>query len=157
MRIRLWNLLLGICLMNVVGSAQGEGFGVGVIVGEPTGISFKAWQTPTTAIDAAVAWSFAGRDAFHLHADYLIHNYRIIKLRRGKIPLYFGLGARLRLKDASHTNNDINLGIRIPIGLAYLLPNSPLDLFLEVVPIMNLIPATELDLNAAFGVRFFFR
>ena len=32
-----------------------QGFGIGLIVGEPTGLSAKKWLSDATAIDAAVA------------------------------------------------------------------------------------------------------
>jgi hypothetical protein len=38
--------------------AQDSGFGLGIIIGEPTGISAKQWTGSRTAIDGAVAWSF---------------------------------------------------------------------------------------------------
>ena len=46
-------------------------FGLGVMIGEPTGISGKYWLSPANAIDFAVAWSFANDANFHLHTDYL--------------------------------------------------------------------------------------
>ena len=36
---------------------QAEGFGLGVVLGEPTGISFKSWTSAHGAFDGAVAWS----------------------------------------------------------------------------------------------------
>ena len=51
-----------------------EGLGLGIILGEPTGISFKSWLSTTTAFDMAAAWSFVDEDALHLHGDYLVHN-----------------------------------------------------------------------------------
>lgn len=149
-------LLISLLLLCHNASAQSKGFGVGVIVGEPTGISVKAWQSKTGAIDGAIAWSFEGVDAFHLHADYLVHNFKIIRMRKGAMPLYFGLGARLRLRNDTNIDSDILLGIRVPFGGTYFFRNAPLDIFLEVVPILNLVPSTTLDLNAAFGVRIFF-
>ena len=132
------------------GSAQ-EGFGIGIIIGEPTGISFKNWLSPKTAIDGAAAWSFEGDDALHLHADYLFHNGNLTQVEGGKLLLYYGLGARLKLQDRSR------LGVRIPFGVAYLLHASPLDFFLELVPIMDLAPDTELEFNGGFGVRLYFK
>jgi hypothetical protein len=38
--------------------AQDQDFGLGFMLGEPTGISFKKWTGSKTAIDGAVAWSF---------------------------------------------------------------------------------------------------
>lgn len=128
----------------------GEGFGIGVIVGEPTGISFKNWLTAATAVDGGAAWSFEGKDAFHLHADYLFHNDKLAKVDQGKMLFYYGIGGRLKLQD------DSRLGVRIPFGVAYLLESAPFDFFLEIVPIMDLIPETELEFNGGFGVRIFF-
>ena len=49
--------------------AQVEGLGIGIIVGEPTGICGKLWLSGRTAIDGAAAWSFNKNGNLHLHAD----------------------------------------------------------------------------------------
>ena len=139
-----------ITFCSAAGTAQ-EGFGIGIIIGEPTGISFKNWLSPTRAVDGAAAWSFGGEDALHLHADYLFHNSNLARVESGKLLLYYGLGARLKLQDQSR------FGVRIPFGVAYLLEASPLDFFLEIVPIMDLAPDTELEFNGGFGARLYFK
>ncbi len=53
--------------------AQDRGFGLGVILGEPTGLSGKYWTSSTNAIDGGLAWSFRHAGFFHVHADYLWH------------------------------------------------------------------------------------
>jgi hypothetical protein len=131
--------------------AQSNGIGVGLIVGEPTGISGKYWTGSTTAFDAALAWSFVDENAFQIHADYLFHNIRLITISEGKLPFYYGIGARLK------TANDIKLGVRVPLGLAYLFQNVPIDIFVEVVPILDLIPKTDFQINAALGARYYFK
>ena len=68
------------------------------------------------------------------------------------LPLYFGVGGRLRLRD----NRDDDIGVRIPVGLAYMFADAPFDIFVEVVPILDLVPDTDFDLNAALGGRFYF-
>ncbi len=55
--------------------AQNSGLGVGMILGEPTGLSAKMWTGKMTAFDAAAAWSFGDEGALHLHADMLFHNF----------------------------------------------------------------------------------
>ena len=40
--------------------------------------------------------------------------------------------------------------------LNYIFETSPFDVFLEVVPVLDLAPDTEFDFNAAIGARFFF-
>ncbi|RMG63679.1 MAG: hypothetical protein D6715_10895 [Calditrichaeota bacterium] len=120
------------------------------MVGDPTGISGKVWLGPHTALDAGVAWSFRDESAFHLHGDYLFHNFGIFRVEKGILPLYYGIGGRIKLE------KDTRIGIRLPVGMNYLFEQSPVDLFLEVVPILELVPATELQFNAAIGVRYFF-
>lgn len=137
-------------LLTVSGLAQDKGFGVGFILGNPTGLSLKAWQTKTTAIDAAVAWSFGKYDALEVHADYLIHNYSIISVAKGRLPLYYGLGA------SGVFASEFALGIRGVVGLDYMFATVPLDVFLELVPSFQLVPKTDFYFDAGIGMRYFF-
>lgn len=141
--------LLSIIIISTI-NAQSRGVGLGLIVGEPTGISFKYWTGSTTAFDAALAWSFVDEGAFHIHADYIFHNMTLISVPEGKLPFYYGIGARIK------TAKDAKLGVRVPLGLAYLFQNAPVDIFLEIVPILNLAPKTDFNINAAIGARYFF-
>ncbi len=132
-----------------VASAQGK-YGLGIIVGEPTGISAKMKIDETNSFDAAVGWSFNKYGAVHLHGDYL-HN--IIKVGPN-FPIYVGIGGRIKMSSGSE--EDSKLGIRFPIGIVYQLPNKPFDMFFESVPILNIIPKSEFDWNAAAGARYYF-
>jgi hypothetical protein len=152
-------------LYNIAG-AQGRGFGLGIILGEPTGVSLKGWQGRSSAIDGALAWSFTGNDFFQIHGDYLSHNFSLLKVEKGKLPFYYGIGGRIkffgddnnRSRGRDNDNSDkTRIGIRVPLGLAYLFERTTLDIFLEVVPILDLIPETAFDLNAAAGIRYFFK
>ena len=51
---------------------------------------------------------------------------------------------------------DIRIGIRVPVGILYLFESVPIDLFLEIVPIFDLYPATEFTANAGLGIRYYF-
>lgn len=134
-------------------AAQGSGVGLGVIVGEPTGLSLKFWQSRTSAIDIAGAWSFANETAFHLHGDLLLHKFDLIRVDKGQLPFYFGVGARVKF-----TDNDTLVGIRIPLGLDYLFGGgTPLDIFFEVVPIVDVAPSTDASLNGSLGLRYWFK
>jgi len=130
--------------------SQSSGFGAGIMLGEPTGISLKNWISQSNAWDAGIAWKLGKNDAFHLHADYLWHAYDIINVDKGVLPLYYGIGIRVLFTDESH------LGIRGVIGLDYLFEGLPLDVFLELVPIFDLVPGTGFSFNGALGIRYFF-
>jgi hypothetical protein len=151
MRYSVLSITLIVLAAFGLNTASAGEFGLGAMVGEPTGITGKAWSNSRTAVDFAFAWSLDPDEEFNFHADYLVHDYTMFNVTRGKLPLYYGIGGRL--VDAS----DTRLGLRGVIGLDYLFRSSPLDLFFEVAPVLDLTPETEMDMEAAVGMRFYFR
>ncbi|MFC2133669.1 hypothetical protein ACFLR4_04825 [Bacteroidota bacterium] len=145
-RILVLLFFMAICFNN--STAQTRGFGIGVIVGEPTGISLKLWNSGTTAFDAGIAWSLGKDDKLHLHADHLWHNFNVF--RNPKMALYYGIGGRI------YSDNDTRVGVRGVIGINYFFTEVPLDAFLEIVPVFQVLPDTKFGFNAGIGMRFFF-
>ena len=120
-----------------------------MIIGEPTGLSAKIWTGDHTAVDAALAWSLVGNGYLHLHADMLMHSF-VIEVDQGQLPVYFGIGAKLDLA------SNLGLGVRVPFGMAYLFESVSIDVFVELVPILNLIPATTFSIEGGIGILYFF-
>jgi len=89
----------------------------------------------------------------HIHGDYLFHSFDAIKVEKGRLPIYYGIGGRIKFSEGK--KDDI-VGIRIPVGLAYLFATAPVDIFIELVPTLDLVPDTDFDLNGGVGARFFF-
>ncbi|HCL00661.1 MAG TPA: hypothetical protein DHW42_11230 [Candidatus Marinimicrobia bacterium] len=144
------SFLLTAVLLYSAAVAQEKNFGLGIIAGDPTGLSGKFWTENRTAFDAAVAWSFGKESKLYLHGDYLFYNFNLFKVESGQLPFYYGIGGKLKLGGES------TVGIRIPVGLNYIFANAPLDVFFEIVPVLNLVPGTEIDLNGGVGIRYFF-
>lgn len=131
-------------------------FGLGIILGEPTGFSAKLNLSQKVSIDGALAWSLDGDTSFHLHSDLLFHSRNIFRIDADEIQtkgfdLYYGAGARIRFRD----NPDDQVGIRVPIGLEYNF-DFPIGVFLEFAGIMNIVPNTDFSFNAGIGARYFF-
>ncbi len=145
---RVLAIVVTLLVLSGILFARDKKLGLGVIVGEPTGVSLKLWKSATTAWDAGAAWSFENSGHLHFHADYLWHNSDW--LREQRLTVYYGPGARLKLAANSH------LGLRAVAGVSYWLTNFPIETFVEVVPIFDLFPATEINFNFGFGVRFYF-
>lgn len=143
--------LIGLAV-SFISLAQGSNFDAGIIVGDPTGLSIKGWLNNAQAYDAAASWSGGKNDEFYIHADYLHHDHTLIKVTqgRGSLPVYYGIGARIHNQD----NKDTEAGIRIPVGLDYKVDKTPLSLFVEIVPRLDVTPDTEFELDAAAGVRY---
>lgn len=75
-------------------SGNGGNFGIGGMLGEPTGLSIKSWNGDNTAFNIGAAWSLSGRnEAIHLHADFLYHSW-FSDINRGNFAFYYGIGGR---------------------------------------------------------------
>lgn len=140
----------GLILTVSIASAQPKEFGLGIIIGEPTGLSWEYGRASNQSLAGALAWSLRKDNAFYLHVDNLFYGEDFVTEDRSRTMLYFGVGGRLILWDESV------LGLRIPLGVAHLFRPVPIKIFLEIVPVLDLFPETQFDLSAALGVRYFF-
>ena len=138
--------LLATALTPIRASAQAGGTGIGVVLGEPTGLTAR-FKRGGNNFQVHAAWSFSDDAALQLNGDYL---------RSGRIdmepmmPFYFGLGVLVKFADKSE------MGIRFPVGLNYFFKGDPFEVFGEIVPVFRLLPSTKFDLNGAFGLRYYF-
>lgn len=151
---RLSILLILLIMGGSAFARRGGPFGLGIIIGEPTGISGKLWLTRTTALDGAIGWSWGHR--LHMHFDYLWHNFHLIRVERGQLPLYLGIGGRLSIHEKPKGEGEVYLGIRGAVGLEYLFATVPIDIFAEIALVMDIVPATRPDVEGGLGARFFF-
>jgi hypothetical protein len=143
--------------------AQERRFGLGVILGEPTGISGKLWVSPLTAIDMGLGWSFwgdrlgddgveySGDSRIHLHMDYLWHWFDAIHSTE-RFPLYTGIGGRINAGGGDNST----VAVRGVLGIAWLPHQTPIDVFLELVPSLQVVPSTGFGIDAGLGIRYFF-
>ena len=151
-------LMLLICATILVSAGSSwagsshSGFGLGLMAGEPSGLSAKLWSSEKTAFDFGLAWSSKNDATMAIHADYVWHRFDKIDVDQGALPFYYGIGVRFRGNDVA----DDFIGVRFPLGLDYLFANSAFDVFIEVAPVLDLTPDTDIDINAALGGRFFF-
>jgi len=146
-------------LILSVGTVFGAGgnFGLGAVIGEPTGLSFKLKMGQTRAVDGALAigvrnrWKYEDDDvSMYLRASYLWLFPRSIPVSSGSLPLYLGVGGRMT---ALH---DFNLGVRGNAGIAFLPAGAPIDIFFEIGLIVDFIGNPGPDIDAGLGVRYFF-
>jgi hypothetical protein len=142
-------LILLLLLSSAVVLAQKGA--IGIIAGEPTGLSGKVWTSSHTAIDAGLAWSTIDEKYVHIHADYLWGWKPVIEYKQ-PMEVYYGIGARLRSLQV-----DSRFGVRGVIGLDFDLKPIPFDIFGEVAPVMDLLPRTEFKFNGGIGFRILFK
>jgi hypothetical protein len=156
----LW-MLLGVCALFALAlpthaQAQRRDFGLGLVIGDPTGLSVKGFLDDRQAIDGALGFGFIGDDHISLHADYLYH-FDIKRWDIAMLDLYIGVGPKLGLHDhGPRDNTHILLGARAPIGLALTFLEAPFDIFLELAAGLWLVENVDLYLDAAIGGRYWF-
>jgi len=132
--------------------------GIGVMLGNPSGLSGKYWLEEKTALDAAVG---VDQGDFDIHLSFLWHKFDWMQastatdpfaemVKRGELPVYFGVGPRILFAD------ETELGVRFPVGVSYLPPSAPWEGFFEVAPVLRLTDSVGLDGDFAIGVRYYF-
>jgi hypothetical protein len=149
--------IASICI-GVAAAAHPQGIGLGLMAGEPAGFSAKVWTGHRVALDAGLGYSYWWYgQSLQVHGDVLFHSRSLTQSQDGYLPLYIGLGARVKLADEAHNYPDMRVGLRIPFGLEYVFASVPVGLFLEMVPIFDVTPGTGFGyVNSAIGFRYYF-
>jgi len=150
---RLLTILLtigGVLVWSDARTLEARRFGIGIVAGDPTGLSGKYWITDEHALDFTGAWTFG--DYFHLHSTYLFHFSRLIP--EPEWAAYAGIGGRLKLRRRSGTDTGSRFGVRLSGGIDYSYP--PFEAFLEIAPTFELAPETALEFEGGVGARVFF-
>jgi hypothetical protein len=139
--------------------------GVGIVLGEPSGLSAKFWEDSTHAIDLTMGYSVS--NFFVLNSDYLWHFPDLThgtEYGNERIMPYIGVGGTIYISTESgrtdnkfFTNNgsSVGLGIRIPIGAEWLPHKTPFGVFAEVVPGIGIIPSTFGFFQLGIGGRLY--
>jgi hypothetical protein len=162
---RSWQAIITLSLFVFVqgSAAQERGFGLGVILGEPTGFSAKLWTSPVNAFDFGLGYSiggdrigksngnYDGGSRVHFHADYLWHSFEAIR-SDVRLPIYYGVGGRFN-SGAGYTNSHAIRGV---FGVAWLPSQAPFDLFVELVPSLQITSPAGFGMEAGVGARYYF-
>jgi hypothetical protein len=133
--------------------------GIGLIFGEPTGISAKLYLKDDQALQAAAGLAFVG-GGVHVHLDYVFHPFILQSKESFVLPFYFGPGIRVIDYRNGRDTSFIAVGLRAVAGLLFDFKNVPLDAFVEVAGVLEYGFAdgegAGVALNAAAGVRYYF-
>ncbi len=156
-------IMIGLFVIPQHSDAQERPFGLGIIIGAPTGLSAKLWTSDATAFDAGLGWStgrdrigtrdsyYYGTNRVHIHMDYLWHSWDVIQSSE-RFPLFYGIGGSINSGDGYESS----LAIRGVFGIAWMPRDTPIDIFLELVPLFQLSPSSGFGIDAGFGARYYF-
>lgn len=149
-------VMIGAMALPRLAHADSAGpFGIGLIIGDPTGLSANYRLSQQRSIDGALAWSFGRDPGFKIHSDYLWHRDAILRAEKFNVDLHYGVGARLWSLSNRHDDN-MRFGARVPVGLSSNFNQRAIEVFVEIALGMNVIPSTSADLDAGIGARVYF-
>ncbi len=130
--------------------------GIGLILHDPTGLTYKKKINNNQAFDVASGWSLLSQRRIYFHATYLFTQQNYFKIDGEYLNAYWGIGGRFLQLDHPRKEDENFLGVRVPFGVYYEFHKVPLELFSEFALILDLTPSTVLDVDFAIGARYFF-
>lgn len=125
-------------------------FELGLALGQPSGLSAKLWIDRNSAVEGIAAWDFT-RLNFVVSMDYLLTFPDILKIQTADFPLFVGIGGL-----ANIGTGVVTLGLRVPLGVLFVFARVPLEISLEVVPGLDIFPATTFLAMGGVAVRYCF-
>ncbi len=138
-------------------------FGIGLIVGDPTGPTGKHhFQGRPAFIDWAVGFPLLDGRGVYGHTDFLWQP-TLRAFDRARMDLYFGVGPKFYVYGGDIDDNDVDndsssfwLGARAPVGLDFMFNRVPIEVFAEVAAGLWIIEDVVFDLDVAAGCRWWF-
>ena len=126
------------------------GVGAGLAVGEPTGFNVALRNEALHTVSSTVGWNLsAGK--FHAHSDYQVPFTEITPSDSVlAMTLYAGLGATLDIGDT------FSFGARVPV-VAAISFDKPIEVFVELAPVVGVLPDVGIEVQASTGVRGWFK
>lgn len=144
-------------------------FGLGLELGAPFGITGKYFYSESKAIDFGVGddYNVFGYHGLYLYADHLWHPASLASTEDFELPFYIGVGGAFFAFDDvrdPQTRSGDDLAARVPVGIAFDLNNVPLDIFVQIVPSLDLFFNTPagydrtffLFIDGSIGIRYWF-
>lgn len=130
-------------------AAQAGKLGVGVIGGQPFGPTLEYWINEKAAVDLGAGFNHDGI----IYGDYLWHGWELRpRGDEGRLGFYAGLGGRFE----NQKHQDDKYAARVPFGVSFIFNKYPIELFGELVPVIQFSPESDLDLDGGIGARVYF-
>ena len=129
--------------------------GVGVFVGQPTGLDVKIGLERRTALDVVIGWDRLddGR-VDYAHATFLA-NLGVARGRSVLVPFRIGVGVAA-YDGAGAFGDEVNLAVRAPIELGLRFRRTPIELYGELAIKLTLVDGDDVDGDGGVGVRVYF-
>jgi hypothetical protein len=126
------------------------GVGAGIGVGNPTGFNFALRTETLHTLSTLAGWNLS-KGQFHVHGDYQVPFAELNPAESVlAVTFYAGLGATMDI------DNSLGFGARVPV-VAAISFDKPLEVFVEIAPVIGVLPDMDMRVQGTTGIRGWFR
>ena len=123
--------------------------GIGLQIGQPSGLSIGVYQPRGMGVDILAAWDL--NDFFFANVHGLFNNHLG---NTDRWHLFYGPGAFVGVRDRGAENDIVGLGISGTAGISVVA--GPIEFYGRVTQRLELIERTNVDIGGGLGIRAFF-
>ena len=141
-------------LLAMSSTARAEAIGLGLFLGEPSGLDIKVGLSAKSSIDIVIGQSsFRDNRTDYLHITYLLTPF----VARGNsvlVPFRIGIGAAA----LGVVDDNAHAAVRVPLEIGFRFRRTPLEIYGEVA-IKGVFVEEDFitfDVDGGIGIRFYF-
>ena len=122
--------------------------GIGVHIGQPTGLTVKVYS-PATSVDFLAAWDLDDFFFLNVHALYDVHLNP-----EQTVHFFYGPGGYIGIRDrGGELDDEVELGVSGNFGLDFMIQK--FEIFLQATPRLSLHRSTDFDMGGGVGFRIY--
>ncbi|HTP12005.1 MAG TPA: hypothetical protein VMM37_00170 [Bacteroidota bacterium] len=143
-------ILCMLAVSSTLAFAQQRPFGIGALIGTPSGISATFSRSPDRFVDVLLAWDIEQNTIFQGH-----YNFRFMSLEKGRDQetiLYGGPGVFFRTVNLEERTD---FGFSGNFGIGWTLKQN-LEIYAEISPKVGLVRLSPLTMTGGLGFRYLF-
>lgn len=145
-------ILVSMTFYAATAQAPGNGWGIGIQLGQPAGISIKKYNSAGMSADILLAWDLDDFFFVNLHGTW----EKPVDGAKG-LEFVYGPGVFAGFEENNRNRDDddeIFLGISGTFGLSYYIDQ--FEIYLRLTPRLAVIESTNGDIGGGLGFRFYF-
>jgi hypothetical protein len=142
-------VLFGLSTVAVQGQVKSGSVGLGLQVGDPSGLTLKFYNGGKASVDILAAWDLNDYLFVNVHALY----HKPLGGARN-VNFFYGPGAFISFYERGRYEDYIGAGISGNFGLNVFFDR--FELFAQITPRLQVLEFTDGDLGGGVGLRFYF-
>ena len=154
-------LAVAAALVAVPATASAGGLGIGLFIGQPTGLTIKVDLQRRTALDIVLGVTDFDDDRGRSNYGHVTYQVTPFAATGESVVVPFRIGIGVAAYDgAGDFGDEVNVAVRAPIGIALQLRRTPVEFYGEVAFKLVLLDENDnedlVNLDGGIGFRIYF-